>query len=370
MAASDTAKAFPWFARFEKILSQVYTFFSRSSVHTAQLVEMQTVLNHPQLRLQKPTVTRWMSLENAVDALRKCFRSVKLVLDAEANDGDATALGLAMELGKPEFIALLYLLSDILWTVSRLSIAFQSPKLHLLGIEKLLKGYLAELEELKGDIYKGGYLMHIENDYPDVYNSVDRASLQARAEAYIAALITNIKQRFPQLHLLSLLGCVDPQGVSEATPAQVFELASEIGVDGSALWNEVRSYKSLAATIEPQDISGAVKFMWNETNRQAMTKAYPLISNLLVRLAVLPASSAEVERVFSAMKRLKTPIRNRLKSSTLDILLRITMNGPESSEYDPMPAALRWKSMGNRRLTLTSSTVSCTPPTAPSTASQ
>ena len=70
-----------------------------------------------------------MSLENAVDALRKCFRSVKLVLDAEANDGDATALGLAMELGKPEFIALLYLLPDILWTVSRLSIAFQSPKL-------------------------------------------------------------------------------------------------------------------------------------------------------------------------------------------------------------------------------------------------
>ena len=211
--------------------------------------------------------------------------------------------------------------------------------------------------------------MHIENDYPDVYNSVDRTSLQARAEAYIAALITNIKQRFPQLHLLSLLGCVDPQGVSEATPAQVFELASEIGLDGSALWNEVRSYRSLAATIAPQGISGAVKFMWNETNRQAMSKAYPLISNLLVRLAVLPASSAEVERLFSAMKWLKTPIRNRLKSSTSDILLRITMNEPESNKYGSNASCTEMEVNG-KLPTLTSSTVSCTPPTAPSTASQ
>ena len=122
LATSETAQAFPYFVRFERILTQTYTFFSRSSVHSAELAEMQSVLNHPQLRLQRPTVRRWLSLENTVDALRK-FCSVKAVLDQEDNDWDTTALGLAMELREPDFIVMLFLQSNILWTVSRLSTA-------------------------------------------------------------------------------------------------------------------------------------------------------------------------------------------------------------------------------------------------------
>ena len=42
LATSDAAHATPWFARFEKVLNQVYTFFSRSAVHTAELQDMQS----------------------------------------------------------------------------------------------------------------------------------------------------------------------------------------------------------------------------------------------------------------------------------------------------------------------------------------
>ena len=37
LAASDTARWFSWFKRFERILCQVYTFFSRSAVHSAEV---------------------------------------------------------------------------------------------------------------------------------------------------------------------------------------------------------------------------------------------------------------------------------------------------------------------------------------------
>ena len=82
LAASDTARRFSWFKRFERLVSQVYTFFScsakrferlvsqvytffsrsakrferlvsqvytfsRSAVHTAQLSEIQRAMNHP-----------------------------------------------------------------------------------------------------------------------------------------------------------------------------------------------------------------------------------------------------------------------------------------------------------------------------------
>lgn len=77
LAASDAARKTTWFKRFESMVNQVYTFFSRSTVRTAELVEMQSVLDYPKLKLKKPSETRWLSLENAVDALRRCFKPVK-----------------------------------------------------------------------------------------------------------------------------------------------------------------------------------------------------------------------------------------------------------------------------------------------------
>ena len=60
-----------------------------------------------------------------------------------------------------------------------------------------------------------------------------------------------------------------------------------------------------------------------------MSSLFPLISDLLARLAVLPAASAEVERVFSSMKRIKPAQWNRLNTNTLDHLIRISMEGPK-----------------------------------------
>ena len=59
----------------------------------------------------------------------------------------------------------------------------------------------------------------------------------------------------------------------------------------------------------------------SEMSRNTMVTAYPLISKLLARIIVLPASSAEAECVFSTMKLIKTPIRNRLTTITLDYLM-------------------------------------------------
>ena len=69
-----------------------------------------------------------------------------------------------------------------------------------------------------------------------------------------------------------------------------------------------------------------------------MAVAYPLVSRILARIAVLPASSAQVERLFSAMKRVKSAQRNRLKAKTLDHLLRISIEGPTVQAWDPYPA--------------------------------
>ena len=50
------------------------------------------------------------------------------------------------------------------------------------------------------------------------------------------------------------------------------------------------------------------------------------------------------------MKRIKTAQRNRLNTSTLDHLIRVSMEGPTVQEWDPIPALRIWESWGNRKL--------------------
>ena len=83
---------------------------------------MQRVMNEPKLKLKRAAETRWLSHESAADALRRSLKAVKATLEEEAREGDATARGLALELSRSNFIALLLLMSDVLSWVTFLDV--------------------------------------------------------------------------------------------------------------------------------------------------------------------------------------------------------------------------------------------------------
>ena len=141
---------------------------------------------------------------------------------------------------------------------------------------------------------------------------------------------------------------LDPRNTSSARPEKVMELALCFDIDPAVLWNEYRAYTLLVEKLDPPTIQQAVYVMWNPRDREL--RVFPLISQLLARLAVLPASSASVERVFSTMKKIKTPLHNRLKTSILDCLIFVSMSGPEPEEFDPIPSAEKRQSLGNRQI--------------------
>ena len=86
--------------------------------------------------------------------------------------------------------------------------------------------------------------------------------------------------------------------------------------------------------------------MHNPQVKENMTAVYPLVSDSLAHISLLSGSSAKVEPVFLVMKRIKTPIRSCLSTSTLDNLISISMVWPPLEEWDPIPALKRvsqWK---------------------------
>lgn len=61
---------------------------------------------------------------------------------------------------------------------------------------------------------------------------------------------------------------------------------------------------------------------------------YPNLCKLAQICLVLPLSTADCERAFSTMKRVKTPLRNRLNTKTLDSLMRIRIEGADQECFD------------------------------------
>ena len=77
---------------------------------------------------------------------------------------------------------------------------------------------------------------------------------------------------------------------------------------------------------------------------------FPALSKLLVRGLVLPIATADCERGFSAMNRIKTVPRNRLKTNTLEQLMFISIEGPSADRFDFGRAADKWGGLHHRRI--------------------
>ena len=77
---------------------------------------------------------------------------------------------------------------------------------------------------------------------------------------------------------------------------------------------------------------------------------YPELAKLANIGLVIPISTATCERGFSAMKHIKTELRNRLTTKVLDCLMRISIDGPDMANFDFDRAATKWANRRNCRI--------------------
>ena len=79
---------------------------------------------------------------------------------------------------------------------------------------------------------------------------------------------------------------------------------------------------------------------------------FPNFAVLASIALVIPVSTAECERCFSSMKRIKTTLRNRMETDTLDQLMRIANEGPKPEDFNFEKAADLWGSLRQRRISV------------------
>ena len=93
------------------------------------LKEIQKVLDLPELKIVKPSDTRWLAHEHCVKAVKASYSSVVTLENICETSHEPEALGLSKALSSHSIIAAMYLLDYILFQVAKLRRALQTKYL-------------------------------------------------------------------------------------------------------------------------------------------------------------------------------------------------------------------------------------------------
>ena len=107
---------------------------------------------------------------------------------------------------------------------------------------------------------------------------------------------------------------------------EIDDIAQHFNLDSDNLSFEWTSFLNFIADTPPEQRSIVHSLALLKHKHLGLQELYPTILKLLSVAAVLPLSTAEVERVFSQVKLIKNDHRNRLKQETLENLLHVKIN--------------------------------------------
>ena len=371
--ALATAQAGNQIAYLKKVndwLAALWKHFHYSPVRAASLREVQQIMQLDELKVVKAADTCWLSHDASVSSLLRILPAVLQVLSIQGAS-DPTACGLHRQMATYSFIAALHLLHDSLSAVSRLSRAFQSSAVDLSIVQPLVLSTQARIQQLKDkpsvtfqsevdEIIRKVHstpfeptsedadddeLQH-ESDqpsHPEVRTgNGEKERFEAIRLQFLQGVLDNITQRFPSIDVIDSFCVLQPENLSSSVTAlENLETIcqhyhnSPLELDIDALrdeWEQFVEFFPVHAALKEaktlQDVANGI------LTRRSVPDLFPAVGKLYSRAATLPVSTADCERAFSTMNRVKTDLRNRLKTTTLERLMFNSLEGPSRDQFD------------------------------------
>ena len=161
----------------------------------------------------------------------------------------------------------------------------------------------------------------------------DNTNFQSARVCFIDAMVQNIERRFADTDVMEALAVLDLSSIPEIPSfygmTEMETLATHYSMDLDELLCQWQGFTEIISSTTPADrtIPKVVKmFHGTEHRSKGLATSFPLVARLSAIAATVPVSTAEVERVFSQLKLIKTDHRCSLKSATLDQLLNVKLN--------------------------------------------
>jgi hypothetical protein len=363
LACEDAAKEVQYFQKYEKIVKGIYLYFSSSYKRLLALKLVQNNLDEPELVLLNIISTRWLSFSNVIHNFHQSLESVKGALLDEASN-NSQALELLSSIDEQFELATMFL-ADLFFILSKLIRIFQSDYVSLSDIQCNVDITIQAIQtqfignNQTSPIYGQNLLEYIENNNINI--------LPLFISEFSLAIIKNLEKRFPNRELYHAMRIFDPQELPEFD----YNLANygniEINILGDFYGNDkMIGEKKFTALLNKRVLAaewGLVKFFlknyrsfkfinaWHSIfSRTSFISDYPTISTLVRICLIIPVSNANVERVFSQHKLIKTRLRNQMTIQTLNDHLMVVLNGPPIQLFNFEKAFEHWILKERRQL--------------------
>ena len=174
-------------------------------------------------------------------------------------------------------------------------------------------------------------------------------------QRYCLALEEHLQRRFLDLPIIHSFQVFDPTLLPMSTDdmqkygeSYISELSHHYGIDdcnAQQEWVNFRLVMKNTCSSRNTEATDVLRMLGLIETYQTLI---PILSTFSQIALAITVSNADSERGFSCMNRVKTLLCNHLTVSSMDTLLRISIEGPDISQFDFSSAVTKWSSLRNR----------------------
>lgn len=360
----------------EKQLEKVVTGIASGEISTGH------GLNQEQT-LKRPGDTRWSSHYGTIVSLKVMFSSVIDVLIVIAKDGQDSdqrnqAFATMKHIQCFEFVFLVHLMQNVLGITHELSQALQKKDQEILNAMKLVKATKSRLQNFREDgwdsmlndvcmfcVKEDLNIVAMEDTFVPEGRSRRNSEVKTNLHYYrvelfctvIDRMLAELDGRFNEMNmeLLSCVACLDPRdSFSAFDTRKLIRLAEFYPSDFSPFDLEFLKQQLDTYIVEMRsddslnEISG-IGDLCRKMIQLRKHNIYPMVFKLIKLALLLPVATATVERVFSAMKIIKSQLRNRLGDDLMNNCLITYIEKDLFESVDIEDVIQRFQNMKARR---------------------
>ena len=182
---------------------------------------------------------------------------------------------------------------------------------------------------------------------------------------FLESLLCHVQERLPDTGVFAAFSILDPSKLPASvedvvslrygepavqTLEQQYCCGDVVSVNASSIkaeWQELRIY--LRGYCRSKSMADILQLLIHNPTLQA---SYPNFSKLAHICQTLPIHTADCERAFSTMRRVKGRLRSEMTNSTLNHCMRISIEGPTLEEFNFNESVDSWGNLKNRRIAI------------------
>jgi hypothetical protein len=378
LACKDAKKEIKFYEEIESLVKKIYNYFKNSCSRIQQLQEIQNLLDDPILKIKRLYEIRWLAWYEAIKNICDSIPALlKIFKESKNQDGKI----LYNQLTSWRTLAFLYYFNDILEHVTQLSKFLQKRNLKFSDIDPMIQATINSIQKEyvlidqnqrfgrkvqafidETNPFGNSIITYMDNDLSFVEQDYDDFTMDIHD--YATSVINELQQRFPNRPLFNSMKILNLR----EWPKDSQEL---LWFGDNELENLLKYYEhpnfhnniQLPALFDinrcREEWAGFKMIITNNFSSNDIEVIFPLliqdydnvfpnIIKLIKIVYCIPFSSVECERGFSKQNKIKTKDRNLLATDTLDMLMRISLEGSESAEFDYNRAYTIWNSLKRR----------------------